>query len=232
MKMRTGSSLRDSLGWTAWMRSAFPLLPGFLLITLLAGCGGDGDGSTKPTTSASEYTSQGWTIFEQGNYSDALSRFSSAISADASYGPAYVGQGWCHLMLGGFNNALTSFNNAISRGATGADAYGGKAAAAVGLGMSYLPDVVSAAQTARTQTPGFVFDHRTTFNTNDLYLLEAYAQAGLAQFESAIAAANVIAPSGIISSNSATWVVDGITYSTFGNAVLAYLMKMSEQEAG
>jgi tetratricopeptide (TPR) repeat protein len=196
-----------------------------------AGCGGD-DGGTTPSTSASEYTSQGWTLFEQGDFATALSRFSSAVSTDASYGPAYVGQGWANIMLTNFGSAGTSFDNAVSHGEDGADTYGGRAAAYLGLVTPNYPAAVTAAQTALTQSPGFVFDHRTSFNVNDLHLIEAYALAGQAQYQSAIAAADAIAPSGIVATNPSTWVVDTVSYSTFAQAVLAYLMKMSEQEAG
>ncbi|MBU1700447.1 MAG: hypothetical protein KJ970_01040 [Candidatus Eisenbacteria bacterium] len=210
-----------------------PLFFGLGAVLFLTGCGGDdGGGPTEPGTSASEYTSQGWTIFEQGNYSDALARFSSAISKDASYGPAYVGQGWSHLMLSSFGSASSSFNNAIAHGATGADAYGGKGATLLGLQSADLAQAVSAAQTARAHSPSFVFDHRTSFNVNDLYLVEGCAFAGQALYNSALVAANAIAPSGIVSTNSSTWMVNGVTYSTYAKAVLAYLMKMSEQEAG
>lgn len=220
------------------MRSrVFPVLA-FAALVALAGCGGGGgdDGPTNPQLTAAELTARGWTAYEAGNLDGALTDFDAAIARDGTYAAAHVGQGWARLGLGatgaGMLNAAASFTAALGAGATGAEVRAGRAAAYLGAGGTMLDEAIADALAARQQSPGFQFAHRASFDQRDLRLVEAFALAAQDDLESALAAADGIAASGITPGNSASWTVDGQPYGSYGAAVLAYLNKLSNQYAG
>ncbi|MBD3334780.1 MAG: hypothetical protein GF355_04635 [Candidatus Eisenbacteria bacterium] len=217
-------------------RGAFALLlAGFLFW----GCGSDDDGGPAPTVTAADLTNQGWTLFEAGRYTDAIGKFADALEKDADYGPADTGRGWSYLMLGDISqpttdlaSAIDAFDGAIGKGENDGNVHGGRASTLLALGGDQLSAAVLAAQAAVAQAPSFVFAHRTSFNIDDLHLIEGFAQAAQGNFPEAQAAADAVAPSGLEQGNSATWVVDGVTYPNYAQAILAYLMKMSNEHSG
>ncbi|MCK4305493.1 MAG: hypothetical protein KAY24_14750 [Candidatus Eisenbacteria sp.] len=210
---------------------------GLASLFLLVGCSEDDPAGPDPRSTAAELTEQGWTQFEQGDLAGALSSFDDAIEVYSSYGPAYVGQGWTYLAQGAsnsdFESALSSYDTAISEGEEGAEILGGRAAANLALsGESSLDAAVTDAQSARVWDSNFIFEHRTSFNASDLFLIESFALAAQGYFPAALAAADSVETSGIQEASSATWVVDSQEFTSFAEAVLAHLMKVSEQESG
>jgi len=208
-----------------------------LIGTGLFGCGEDPtEVVDPPPATASEFTSRGWTQFEQGNLVNALADFDEALSLDENFIPAFVGQGWAKLGLAvsaaSLQSAVESFNFAVAGGDSSAVVRAGRASANLGIGFDALDEAITDAQAALLAEPGFVFSHRTTFGANDLHLIEAFAQAALGEFAAALTAADQIAGSGVEADNSNTWMVDGVTYSSFDRTVLAYLHKMSDLQAG
>ena len=220
------------------MRSKYLLVLTLATLVVLTGCGGgDGDGDpTGPDLTAAELTARGWDSYEAGDLNAALTDFDAAIARDGAYSAAHVGQGWARLGLAatgtGMTNAAASFTAALGAGANGAEVRAGRAAAYLGAGGATLDDAVTDAIAARQQSPSFQFAHRASFDHRDLRLIEAFALAAQDDLEGALAAADGIAASGITTGNSASWVVDGVTYGSYGAAVLAYLNKLSNQYAG
>lgn len=207
------------------------------VLVALAGCGGGGDdGPTAPDLTAAELTARGWDSYEAGDLNAALTDFDAAIARDGAYADAHVGQGWAQLGLAatgtGMTSAAASFTAALGAGATGAEVRAGRAAVYLGAGGATLDDAVTDAVAARQQSPSFQFAHRTSFDHRDLRLVEAFALAAQDDLEGALAAADGVAASGITPGNSASWVVDSVTYGSYGAAVLAYLNKLSNQYAG
>lgn len=207
-----------------------------LLVALLgAGCGQD-DKSTRPGggSTAAELTEQGWAAFTEGRYDDALDSFDQAIAKDAGHGPAYVGAGWAKLESAqsdqDLRGAVGSFGTAAVLGQTGADAIGGRAAARLALGAGELSGAAADAAFALNAAPAFVFEHRPSFDADDLHLIVAFAQAACARYAEALAAADLVAPSGIDPTNPGSWRVGGETYATFALAVLAHLAALSDSE--
>lgn len=210
---------------------------GFAVALLLSGCA-DRERIAVPTDGAG-FTDRGWEFFADDDVEQALRDFENAIAKEPSFGPAHVGLGWARLRLAtttaAMEAAVSSFDSASSLGESGADILAGKAAAELGIGSSSaLATAVSLAQSARTQSPSFQFEHRTSFDVTDLFLIEAAALAAQGNVASALAAADAapVANSGIVQGNEATWTVDGVTYPTFEGAALAFLHKLSEEHAG
>lgn len=208
----------------------------FFLAAFAEGCSDRERLSEPDDHTASEWTELAWTDFEQGNYSRALTRFDAAIAEDAAYGPAYTGQGWARLARGispnDFAQALASFDGAVARQQTGPDVPAGRAATHLAIGGGNLATSILDAQNTRVMSPQFVFAHRTTYDINDLHLIEAFAKAAQADWAGALASADAVLASGIQQGNPGTYVVDGTTYTTFEGAVLAHLNKLSASHAG
>lgn len=206
------------------------------LVTLATGCGSDDNTTQPPGDTAVSLTQSGWTLFEEGNDAEALEEFDAAIAIDPDHGPAYIGQGWSRLNVSvnstGLVGALTSFDRALTLQQSGAEVRAGRAATLLAIGGASLDGAITDARAARTQAPAFVFSHRTTFTAVDLLLVEAFALAGQAKFAESLAVADVVAPSGIVQGEPATWVVGSTTYDSFEEAALAYLHRLSNEQAG
>jgi tetratricopeptide (TPR) repeat protein len=71
--------------------------------------------SPEPETTASEYLSQGWTYFNAGSFSAALSSFQQAKSKDANLVDAYNGIGWSYGILGYKTDALANFKDGLQK---------------------------------------------------------------------------------------------------------------------
>ncbi len=219
---------------------SYLVLATLLLTLLLSGCGGgDGDGTPaipeEPTTS-SGYTSRGWTRFESGDYSGALSDFNDAINLDTTFGEAHAGQGWVRLVQAtsavSMQTSVSSFTTAIANSEGGAYVLAGRAAAYLGSGGTSLDSAIADAQAALAADSSFTFSHRTSFNAGDIHLIVAFSQGGKGDFQAALAAADLVLDSGIEQGNPGSWQVDGTTFESFTEAVIAYLNKLSEQFSG
>ena len=215
------------------LRTAFTAL--VLTLAVVWGCGGGGGPAAPIVLDTPEaYTARGWERFEAGNFSDALADFDAALGLAAQHGPALTGRAWVLLVQATsqarMQEALAVFAAAIAAGEDGGDALAGKACARLGAGDR--PAAASDAAAALAAAPGFVFAHRTSFNSTDLLLIVAVAKATDGDFAGALAAADLIAASGIDAGTSATWVVGGVTYPTFAGAVLARLQTLSDAHAG
>lgn len=206
-----------------------------LAAVLVAGCGRE-DKSTRPSggATAAELTEQGWAAFAEGRYGEALSFFDQAIAKDAAHGPAHVGAGWARLEAAqedqDLRDAVGSFSAAAALGQTGADALGGRAAARLALGAEELTGAAADAALALAAAPEFVFEHRPSFAADDLRLIVAFAQAARARYVEALAAADLVAPSGLDPTKPITWAVGGEAYATFAQAVLANLSALADAE--
>lgn len=213
-------------------------MPGRLAILLalvLSGCTSGDEVAGGEDPSAADLTIEGWACFDAASYAAALERFEAAQLKDGSYGSAHTGEGWARLMLAEtlseIDLARASFSAALLYGETGAEVYGGRAALglAADFGTLTLATAISDAQAARTAEPAFVFAHLPSFDSADLWRIEAYAQAAAGDFAAALTAADAVSPSGIEQLQRSTWVVDEVPYAAFAEAVMAHLVRISEE---
>ena len=96
-----------------------------LIAAMLSGCSSDSDPNT---SSAVNYTEQGWRHYASGNYAQALLSFERAVNFDENLADAHNGIGWSHLSLS-LNPPLAqeAFQNAVQLDASNADAWVGLA---------------------------------------------------------------------------------------------------------
>ncbi len=214
---------------------------GWLFLVLVAGLVGCSSGDDTPAapfepTSPQEFTTRGWQSFESRHFDDGLNDFNAALDLLPTYGEALVGKAWCTLKLAanasGLDSAAAGFETARAAGETGSDVLAGLASARLGQGGSHLTEAGDLAQSVLTSDPSFVFTHQHSFNTRDLRLISAFAEAGAGDFNQALAQADLIEDSGITNTDPATWVVGSTSYNNFNAAVLARLHELSEEHAG
>ena len=209
-----------------------------LLFVALVGCSSGDDTPATPTTpdTAPEYTTRGWQYFESNHFSEALDDFNAALGLVPTYGEALAGKGWCNLKLSvgasGLNAAATDFDAALTAGEEESYVIGGLAAVRLAQGGDQLPQAIMLAYVVVSTDPSFVFSHQSTFNTTDMVLISAFANAAAGEFDLALTQADLVEPSNIEADYPSTWVVEGTTHSSYIVAVLARLHQLSEQFSG
>jgi tetratricopeptide (TPR) repeat protein len=218
--------------WQLWIGLA-------LSVACVGGCGGDDDTIVAPAsepTTAAGFTARGWDRFTAGNFAGAETDFASALDLDESYGPALAGRGWARLSdaatAADLQLALANFDGAIAAGENAAYVFAGLAATKLSLGGAAFADAVTDVQAALSASPEFVFDYRTSFDSSDLRLIGAFAEAAQGHFQAALDAADEVVASDIDPDHSESWNVGGITYDSFVGAVLAFLHFLAAEYAG
>jgi tetratricopeptide (TPR) repeat protein len=141
---------------------------------MIMGCGGGGDGGGGPTDTAESLTAEGWALFEQGQYQDALNKFGQATTHDATYADAYNGLGWSNAELDLLSEALTGFSNCIAHGMDTADPHAGRAAVRRDHNNNYS-GAISSALTALSKDRRYEFSHDTSYDWKDLMLILAHS---------------------------------------------------------
>jgi len=210
-----------------------------LTVVALTGCSSGGDDTpvvpTVPDTPA-EFTARGWQYFESNNYSDALDDFNSALALLPDYGQALSGRGWCELKLAvdsaGLTASVAAFTAAMMVDEDTSEVFAGRASALLALGGDNLDVASSNAYGVAMNDPSFVFSHQQSIDTKDMFLISAFAEAGMGDFNSALYQADLIEVSGIEADYPETWLVAGTSYSSFNASVLARLHQLSEQYSG
>ena len=226
--------MRTTLNW----KTTRVLVLSLAVCALVSACGSDDNTPAELTvpTTANEFTDRAWTRFESGDFNGALADFNDALVLENTHGGAHAGLGWTRFQLAtdpiAMQTAKASFDQAIAAGETAAYILAGRSALNLGLGGSFLPAAVDDAQAAGVADPGFVFAHRAGFNTVDLHLVVAFAEAAQGNLPAALIACNAVTESGINAGDAGTWTVAGLTYTSFDGAVLAFLQQLSNTHAG
>ncbi len=156
----------------------------FAMMTTLNGCSSDSDPNTP---SAVNYTEQGWSHYESGNYAQALLSFERALNFDEELADAHNGVGWSHLSLS-LNPPLAqeAFQNAVQLDTSNADAWVGLA------NILYLRNkeaadfkaAIRAIDNALQGDPQYLFRHDYRSKA-DLYALKASCYFYLGEHQSA-----------------------------------------------
>jgi len=166
------------------MRAIVPIVCAGLL-AMLAGCGGgDGGGGGEVCDNAQCLTDEGWQLFEQGQYQNAIAKFNEALTKDPAYADAYNGLGWSYANLDSLNRALKKFGLCIANGMTTADPYAGCAPVYRDAGFitGYLDSGVWTDSTALAKDSDYEFSHDDTFDSDDLHLILAQCYYRLGRY--------------------------------------------------
>lgn len=197
-----------------------------VLLLLAIGCSGKGTG---PQTTAAADLAAGWSAFEAGQYTRARSHFLSAINKDGSLADAYSGLGWSHALLDSLGSAAIAFQNGLNRDADLTDAHAGFAVVSRDLSgnQSDLDQAIASAQAVITADAGWRFSHMTSVDYLDMHLImaQSYYRKGGSSFSDAQAQVDILESelglgSGPDPADPGTWVVAGVTYATYAEALL------------
>lgn len=176
-----------------------------------------------------ELISLGWEAFEAGDMESAYTYFYDAIAADSDDPEARHGMGWIQLMESDLEAALSAFDRAqyFELQHFGAE---------VGLAIVYrdLPEysfAITSANTVLGSIPAYVFPHMTSVDWKDLRLIVAQCsyRLGESYFDDAQAEVDILDPdNGLDPSSSSTWVVGGVTYATYAEALLMAIEALAD----
>jgi len=149
-------------------------------ILVICCCGG-----SDPSAPASELTIEGWSLFGQGLYQDAVNKFTEAIGTDSNWADAHNGRGWSYLELRNFDSAAGDLQRVITL-TGGQGQISNEARTALGSVENNAGDYTSASQhltAVIASNPEFQFTHRTSVDITDVRLLLSSALLGLSEDE-------------------------------------------------
>ncbi len=69
-------------------------------------------------TTAAELTDDGWNLYKEGKYAEAISKFDQAKKRDPNYPDCYNGIGWTEFSLHNISRANENFNHALNLDST------------------------------------------------------------------------------------------------------------------
>jgi len=162
----------------------------------------------------------GWDDFENGDFSRAAGYFDQYIQFDSLNADCFTGLGWSLMRIDSLDSSITSFNNALNINEEYIDALAGLVLALYKKDED-LTVTVFGEQTLE-QDSVYEFEHDTTFNFEDIHLILADSYNLLGMIEDAqIHIDTIFSDNGLTPSDSASCVVDNITYPTYEEALTA-----------
>jgi tetratricopeptide (TPR) repeat protein len=98
----------------------------FAILVFIFGCGGDN--LTGPSIgSANRMITDGWALYEIGEYNSALSKFNGALKLNPKLADVYNGLGWTHFALHNIKQAVIQFNTGVGKSPNSLDVIVGSA---------------------------------------------------------------------------------------------------------
>ena len=156
----------------------------------------------------------GWDKFSEASYGLAAIEFRNALELDSrrQWPEAYLGLAWSLAMQDSVDRAIVHFTTALIKAPTNAadsaDIY-------AGLGLSYrevsppnFPLVKANVQSALAIDLFYVFQHRSSINSDDLYAVLAEAFFNIGEYDSA---AVIVDPASTLDPVSANYLTDLLT---------------------
>jgi tetratricopeptide (TPR) repeat protein len=183
----------------------------FALSVLVVSCSTPAAPEYDPLPGYYQEVSRGWGFLGQENYSLAATNFRTAIKADLedAQSEAYVGLAWSLALQDSLAKAVNNYQAALLR-----EPESPKPLVYVLSGLSFCyrdlepPDyeaVRDNALAALELSPGFVFDYKTSINSQDLEAVLAEAYFNLGKYDSAAVYAD---PNGSLDSTAADYQED------------------------
>ncbi len=176
-----------------------------------------------------DFVNEGWQEYENGNYSQALTKFKGALShvLTQDVERAHNGLGWTYAAnsLDSLDKSRESFDAAIQRRANFTEAFAGRGF--VYLAQKRYNSAIDDFARALELDASFAFSHNPEINANDLRLGLAEAYFFKQNLTDAQAQVDLLDPgNGLNPGSSDTWVVDGVTFATYAEALLAWIEKL------
>ncbi len=168
-----------------------------------------------------------WSKYEAGLYWEAIVLFKQLLQMVPTSFEACNGLGWCYAVpsIDSLQTSLEYFRMAINLKANFPDAYAGRGF--VQLALKSYAFAIDDFHTVLTANPNYVFSHNRQIDYRDIRLGLAEAYYYIQNFSAAQAQVDVLAPNnGLQMHDPTTWIVDGKNYTTYAEALLAWLEKL------
>lgn len=183
------------------------ILTSLSLLLFTAGCDTDSDITIIIPPNPDDLVSEGWALFENGEYSKALSKFEEAIAEDEDLVEAHTGAGWCKIRLGQPSAAIPHFNNALGTTPTHDDALVGAVVACV-LENSFSDAATHASAFLTAHGDSYVFSHDTTVSSRDVRILYALASYHIGDYGTAEAQVEFLDPTIDLDSSAPSYLAE------------------------
>ena len=176
-------------------------------------------------------TQNGWIWFAQNEMDSAAFYFNQALSQNDEYGWAFIGLGWVQLRQGELLEALSNFNNGLTFDPTILDGRVGRAA--INLSFNEYDNVISDGNYVLNTDADYVFEYDETVDYRDVHIFLAQAYYAKEDFETAQAHCNILDPNNDLDpALPSSWVVNGVTYGTYLEALLGLIQYLVLQYGG
>ena len=96
------------------MKNIYLFISALFFLILFNGCSKDIDLISDNFDTVDSLIAEGWELYLQGQYQDALIKFEGATERDAANIESYIGRGWTNIRLNYFNQAKLELNMAIN----------------------------------------------------------------------------------------------------------------------
>jgi len=213
--MKHDTLLSGSPGW---------IVPLVLAVAVAAGAcntsapedGGGGSG-----TDVSATVALGWAAWEAADYTTAFDHFEDAFNQNTTSAEARNGLGWAELFLGNMSAAIYHFDYAMYLELPVFDAHLGMAIAL--RDSAHYSNAILTAEQILAAIPRYEFSHRPSINYKDLRLLIAACaiRRGENYFDLAQTNVDSLDPAnGLDPEVPASWIVGGVTYATYPEALI------------
>ena len=176
------------------LKSAFILFAITLTVLYFPNCRGD------VIATDEDYSTYGWSMYENKEYRDALVWFGDAINKDSSHFDAYNGMGWTMGHLRQVDSSVYYFQKYLSQDSSFVDVldfYAGLSFAynAIGndtLARRYAETYFFGNQNSDLGDPDWCFCHNTDINQLDVRLILAISEFRMALFDNCQSSVNQI----------------------------------------
>jgi tetratricopeptide (TPR) repeat protein len=176
-------------------------------------------------------TQNGWIWFAQNEMDSATFYFNQALSQNDEYGWAFIGLGWVQLRQGELLEALSNFNTGLTFDPTILDGRVGRAG--INLSFNAYDNVISDGNYVLNTDGNYVFEYDETVDYRDVHIFLAQAYYAKGDFESVQAHCNILDPNnGLDPAMPSSWVVNGVTYGTYLEALLGLIQYLVLQHGG
>ncbi len=204
----------------------YPVLS-LTMMLAFSGCPRNGGGTPHDEK---YYNNQGWTLFTEHNYPDALTAFSSTLDINFNNIEGNVGKGWTLIMLD--NSSFSSASSYLNKGKY--DATWGLVAKTGLAVMTYTQKDYKSSNTYINEIlsvdSSFVFEQDTSINYLDLLLFQANIHfldqdySGCWSIIQKMTSDYILDPD-----NPKSWIIADTTYPTFP-AVLTEILYLLSQD--
>lgn len=171
-----------------------------------------------------------WEEFKGGRITAAITLFNQLRALEPQNHEAFSGLGWCYAngAVDSLEKALTLFTGAIAIRSNWNDAIAGRGF--VELALNMYGQAVSDFNRLLQLAPNYLFAYDARVNTRAVRLGLAEAHFYLQAFDAAREQIEALAPgNGLDPAQPATWSVDGVSYATWPEALLAWIEKLKRQ---